>query len=134
MLTTDLKVRETLADAVMQMAVHRKFYPEVPLDIRSNSFISEGPWTTSKQQCNRSVVQMKDYIFIMGSDMWDDFNQSNTCSSVLSPVDDEVKNIPLIDVFRAAKDARTMSQWRDEIISKHPAQHTQIVDYFSEIN
>ena len=132
MLTTDLKVRETLADAVMQMAVHRKFYPEVPLDILETSRLSEGPWTTDKQQCNETVLQMGDYIHILGSDMWDDYDQSTSPLSTVGVVDN-VKNIPMIDVFRAVKDARNMDQWRDGIISKSPSQATKITDYFNRI-
>ncbi len=126
MINTDEKVRETWADAVMQFAYRRKFNPNVALNANSTSRNGSGPWVTRHQQCNQSIADMENYIHILGPDMWDNFNQS--CQGVT----DNVRNIPLIDLYKSLKDARTWDEWRDEIIERHPDQRTEIINYFNQ--
>ena len=126
MIRTDEQVRETWADAVMQFAYRRKFNPNVALNTVTSSVTLTGPWVTQHQQCNFSINQMGDYVYVLGPDMWDDFNQS--CQGVT----DNVSNIPLIDLYRSLKDARTWDDWRDEIIERHPNQRAEITNYFNQ--
>lgn len=131
MLNTDSRVRETWADAVMQFAYRRKFNSGVALNVGQTTPTTgrpTGPWVGDHQQCDLTLNQLRntDYVHTLGPDMWDNFNPG--CGGIT----DNVSNIPLQDLYKSLKDARTWNEWRDEIIERHPDQATEITAYFAQ--
>jgi hypothetical protein len=112
MLNTDGRVRETWADAVMQMNHMRKF----------------GDFVTNHGECDDFTP---DYMHTLGTDFWDSGADNQVCT-IDNMITDGVGEIRLYDLYRSLKDARTWNEWRDEIIERHPGQAADITAYFAQ--